>query len=117
MNKVLNRATGACLGLLVSISFANAATMLTAKNGMTIYSFDKDKGGVSVCYDDCAKMWPAYVGKEGDPLTEGWTLVKRKDGALQWAYDGKPMYFFVNDKAAADKLGDGMGGVWHVIVE
>lgn len=117
MNTILNRAAGVCMGLLLSISFASAATMLTAKNGMTIYSFDKDKGGVSVCYDDCAKMWPAYVGKEGDPLTEGWTLVKRTDGTMQWAYDAKPMYFFANDKAAGDKAGDGMGGVWHVIVE
>ena len=117
MNKIVNRAAGACVCLLLSFSFASAATMLTAKNRMTIYSFDKDKGGVSVCYDDCAKMWPAYVGKEGDPLTEGWTLVKRTDGTMQWAYDGKPMYFFANDKAPGDKAGDGMGGVWHVIVE
>ena len=117
MNVNLNRAAGACAALLLSIVAANAATMLTAKDGMTIYSFDKDVGGVSACYDACAAMWPAYTGKEGDALTEGWTLVKRTDGTMQWAYDGKPMYFFADDKKAGDKAGDGMGGVWHVIVE
>jgi predicted lipoprotein with Yx(FWY)xxD motif len=117
MKLFLNRAAGACAGLLLSVAAADAATMLTAKNGMTIYSFDKDAGGISACYDACAAMWPAYVGKADDPLTEGWTLVKRTDGAMQWAYDGKPMYFFASDKKAGDKLGDGMGGKWHVIVE
>ena len=117
MNVFLKSATGAYTAMFLSVAAANAATMLTAKNGMTIYSFDKDVGGVSACYDACAAMWPAYVGKADDPLTEGWTLVKRADGKLQWAYDGKPMYFFASDKKAGDKGGDGMGGKWHVIVE
>ena len=117
MNVYLNRAAGACAAVLLSFAAADAATMLTAKNGMTIYSFDKDVGGVPSCYDACAAMWPAYVGKADDALTEGWTLVKRTDGTMQWAYDGKPMYFFANDKNVGDKAGDGMGGKWHVIVE
>ena len=117
MNVILKSTVGACAALLLTFGAANAATMLTAKNGMTIYSFDKDAGGVSACYDACAAMWPPYVGKADDALTEGWTLVKRTDGAMQWAYDGKPMYFFANDKKAGDKTGDGMGGKWHVIVE
>jgi predicted lipoprotein with Yx(FWY)xxD motif len=94
-----------------------AAEMVTAKDGMTLYVFDKDAGGVSACYDDCAKKWPPYVGKADDALTEGWTLVKRTDDTMQWAYDGKPVYFFAGDKAKGDATGDGLGGVWHVIKE
>lgn len=96
---------------------AQAAEMVTAKDGMTLYIFDKDAGGVSACYDDCAKKWPPYLGKADDKLTEGWTLLKRKDDTMQWAYDGKPVYFFAGDKAKGDAAGDGMGGVWHVIKE
>jgi predicted lipoprotein with Yx(FWY)xxD motif len=91
--------------------------MLTAENGMTLYVFDKDTGGVSACYDDCATNWPPYVAKEGDAAKKDWTMVKRKDGSLQWAYDGKPLYFFVKDAKKGDKAGDGMGGVWHVVSE
>jgi predicted lipoprotein with Yx(FWY)xxD motif len=114
---VLTRTAFALTTFLISAIGAQAAEMVTAKNGMTLYIFDKDKGGVSACYDDCAKKWPPYVGKAEDALTEGWTLAKRTDGTMQWAYDGKPVYFFAKDTKAGDAMGDGLGGVWHVIKE
>ena len=96
---------------------AQAATTVTAANGMTIYTFDNDTGGVSSCYDSCAGNWPPYLGAADAALTEGWTLVARTDGTMQWAYDTKPVYFFAGDKAAGDVTGDGVGGVWHIISE
>jgi len=50
-------------------------------------------------------------------MGEGWSLAKRKDGKSQWAYDGKPVYFYSGDKKKGDKSGDGVGGVWHVVTE
>ena len=44
-------------------------------------------------------------------------MVDRTDGTKQWAYDGKPMYFYKGDVKAGDAMGDGMGGMWHVIKE
>ena len=117
MTCTLKRAAGAIAALLLSAAAAQAAGMLEAKNGMTLYTFDKDAGGKSACYDDCAKMWPAYMAKKGDEMMKDWTMVERKDGKLQWAYDGKPLYFFANDKKKGDKAGDGKGGVWHIIAE
>ena len=38
-------------GAFVLSPAANAATVLTAKNGMTVYVFDKDAGGTPACYD------------------------------------------------------------------
>ena len=122
--------------MLKSLSFATLATIAfaatafaaepapSAKNGMfvdakgmTLYIFDNDAGGKPSCYDDCAKKWPPYLGKAEDKMTEGWTLVERKDKTLQWAYDKKPVYFFVSDKKKGDMTGEGMGGVWHTIME
>ena len=114
---VPTRTAFALTTFLISAIGAQAAGMVTAKNGMTLYIFDKDKGGVSACYDDCAKKWPPYLGKADDAMTEGWTLVKRTDGTMQWAYDGKPVYFFAKDTKAGDATGDGLGDVWHVINE
>ncbi len=114
---VLTRTAFALAAFMTSAIGAQAAGMVTAKNGMTLYVFDKDKGGVSACYDDCAKKWPPYAAKANAKLTEGWTVVKRTDDTMQWAYDGKPVYFFKADKVKGDAAGDGMGGVWHVIKE
>jgi predicted lipoprotein with Yx(FWY)xxD motif len=96
---------------------ASAATTLTAQNGMTVYTFDKDAGGASACYDDCAKNWPPYLAKVDQKMGEGWATVKRKDGSMQWTYDGKPLYYFRADQKKGDATGDGKGGVWHKISE
>ena len=103
--------------LMTFAASAFAAEMKTDMNGMTLYTFDKDKDGASVCYGDCATKWPPYLGKAEDALTEGWTLAKRTDNTMQWSYDGKPVYYFQGDKAKGDAKGEGMGGVWHVIKE
>ncbi|MDB5663738.1 hypothetical protein [Cypionkella sp.] len=104
--------------LMLGTGFAaHAQGMLADKNGMTLYTFDKDAGGVSACYDDCAVKWPPYLGKADETLGEGWTLVDRTDGTKQWAYDGKSVYLFAGDKAKGDATGDGLGDVWHVIKE
>jgi len=41
--------------------------------------------------------------------------VKRKDSSLQWAYDGKPLYFYAGEQKKGDKTGNGIGGIWHIV--
>lgn len=103
--------------MVLATTLAAQAEMMADAKGMTLYTFEKDAGGVSACYDDCAVKWPPYLGTAADKMAEGWTLVDRTDGSKQWAYDGKPVYYFVGDKAKGDANGDRMGGVWHVINE
>lgn len=117
MNTALKWTAVFCAALLASSTLAKAETMLTDAAGMTLYTFDKDTGGASSCYDDCAAKWPPYLGKEGDAMTEGWTMTPRTDGAMQWAYDGKPVYLYSGDTTKGDAMGDGLGDVWHVIKE
>lgn len=101
--------------VLLSMGAAEAGTALTGAKGMTLYSFDKDKGGVSACYDKCAKQWPPAMAGATSKLGKGWTAVTRKDGSKQLAYDGKPAYYFAGDQKTGDKNGDGLGGIWHVL--
>jgi predicted lipoprotein with Yx(FWY)xxD motif len=117
MTRTILRASAGLAAAFALAASVHAATMLTAANGMTLYVFDKDMGGKPSCYDACATKWPPYLAKKGAKLKEGWTEVARKDGKMQWAYDGKPVYFFAADKKKGDKMGDGLGGIWHVIVE
>ena len=117
MKTILTRGASALAAALLLTVAAHAAEVLTDKDGMTLYVLDKDTGGISTCYGDCAKMWPAYAGKEGDEMKKDWALAKRTDGTMQWTYDAKPVYFFADDKAKGDMKGDGMEGVWHIIKE
>jgi len=91
--------------------------VLTDSKGMTLYTYDKDEKGVSNCYDKCATNWPPLEAAAGASPDGDYTLVKRKDGSMQWAYDGMPLYLWKNDKKPGDMTGDGVGGVWHVAME
>ncbi len=84
------------------------------KKGMTLYTFDKDTTGKSVCNGDCATNWPPLKAETEAKAEGDWTVVTRDDGSSQWAYKGKPLYTFIKDKKAGETTGDGMKDVWHV---
>ena len=100
----------------------SSSGVLVAGKGMTLYTFDKDKSDKSTCYGRCAKTWEPALGSESalkqsnQRLKEGGVvgLAPRKDGTMQWTYDGKPLYLYAKDKAPGDENGDGVRGMWHV---
>ncbi len=100
-------------GAIRSMDTAKGEVLTDAK-GMTLYIFDKDTAGASNCYDACAQKWPPLAAAADAAADGKYTLVDRKDGARQWAYDGKPLYLWQADKKPGDVGGDGVGGVWHV---
>jgi predicted lipoprotein with Yx(FWY)xxD motif len=82
-------------------------------NGMTLYTFDRDAApGKSVCNGPCAANWPPLMAMAGADATGDWTVIARDDGAKQWAYKGKPVYFWAKDQKAGDRTGDGFNNVW-----
>lgn len=90
--------------------------VLTDAQGMTLYTFDNDKGGVSACYDKCEKAWPPALASADAKASGDFTLVKRKDGSEMWAYYGAPLYTWIKDKKPGDTTGDMVGNVWHTAV-
>jgi predicted lipoprotein with Yx(FWY)xxD motif len=83
--------------------------------GMSLYTFDNDKEpNKSACAGNCLNNWPALKAEASDKDMGDWKVITRDDGSKQWAYKGKPLYYFVMDKAAGDKLGEGRGMVWHL---
>ena len=89
--------------------------MLTDAKGMSLYTFDNDKEpNKSACSGNCLNNWPALKA-EADAKDMGeWTVITRDDGTKQWAFKGKPLYYFAMDKAPGDKNGEGRGMVWHL---
>lgn len=97
------------------ISQVAGQALLTAENGMTLYTSDKDTTGVSNCGDSCTVNWPPYlVAADVIAPANSFSVVQRRDGSLQWAKDGAPLYFWVGDAAPGDTNGNGIGGVWHI---
>ncbi|MFC5301486.1 hypothetical protein [Azospira restricta] len=90
--------------------------MLVGSNGMTLYTFDKDEAGSgkSTCNGPCAANWPPLFAQDGDTAAGDWSIVSRDDGKKQWAYKGKPLYFWAKDQKPGDATGDGVNKVWRV---
>ena len=107
---------------LPSLAFAAEPAMMKGgmmvdHKGMTVYTFDKDKGGKSMCTGECATMWPPMMAPAGAKAEGKFTPIKRDDGTMQWAYDGKPLYMFMKDEKPGEMKGDGMKDVWRVVRE
>ncbi|HXE49462.1 MAG TPA: hypothetical protein VN663_13880 [Ramlibacter sp.] len=104
----------AASGFALSQPAKTADGALTGPNGMTLYTFDKDAAGSgkSVCNGACATAWPPLMAADTDKPSGDYSVVARDDGKKQWAYKGKPLYYYAKDTKAGDKTGDGVNNVW-----
>ena len=107
-----------CAGMMSGMSSAPAKVSdgaLVGASGMTLYTFDRDAAGTgkSVCNGPCAQNWPPLMAQASDKDSGDWSVVTRDDGSRQWAYKGKPVYYWVKDAKPGDRTGDGVNGVWH----
>lgn len=89
----------------------------------TLYVYDKDEPGKSNCVGACAETWPPALASAGAQAEGDWSLVGRPGGAQQWAFRGKPLYTYAEDKSSGGRRsmfggggaqGHGVDGVWHV---
>jgi len=93
---------------------AKGKTLVDAK-GMTLYTYDRDTAaGKSACNGNCATNWPPLMAAADAKDNGAYTVVTRDDGSKQWAYKGKPLYFWKDDKKPGDVEGDNRNNVWHV---
>lgn len=74
-------------------------TRLGDANGNTLFISDADdRAGVSNCSGDCAKEFVPVQAPVDARAFGNWSLARRDDGTLQWAYLGKPLYIFAKEK-------------------
>jgi predicted lipoprotein with Yx(FWY)xxD motif len=106
----------ACASMSGSAPAKVADGVFVGPNGMTLYTFDRDAAGSgkSVCNGPCAANWPPLAAGTGESASGDWSVVVRDDGSRQWAYKGKPVYYWVKDTRPGDRTGDGVNNVWHL---
>ena len=87
-----------------------------------IYYFDKETTATSECYGECAAAWPPVL-TEGDPVAGGGAgpkllgTTERDDGTTQVTYDGRPLYYYVDDPPGEILCHnvDEFGGLWLAV--
>jgi predicted lipoprotein with Yx(FWY)xxD motif len=90
--------------------------VLVGPSGMTLYTFDRDAAGSgkSVCNGPCATNWPPLMAPASAAAMGDWSIVTRDDGSRQWAFKGKPVYYWAKDAKPGDRTGDGVNNVWRI---
>ena len=97
-------------------------SILFGPDERAIYLFDKETTSRSECYGACAEAWPPVL-TDGDPQAgegiEAGLLgtTERDDGSTQVTYDGRPLYYYVDDPPG-EVLCHGVsefGGLWLVL--
>ena len=106
---------------LVLMKVGKLGLIITDKEGMTLYRFDKDTAkptSKSNCEGDCAKKWPPVIVPDGTQMQLSGVdsklvgTVTRADGSKQVTVGGWPLYRFSGDKKSCDTFGQGVGGTW-----
>lgn len=118
------KATGepATVVTLAVMKVGQLGNIVTDREGMTLYRFDKDtaRPSKSNCNDDCATAWPPVITESDSVQVEGIDpalvgTVVRTDGRKQVTIGGWPVYRFAQDTVPCDTKGQGVGGVWFVV--
>ena len=89
--------------------------MFVNAQGMPLYTWDNDReANKSACAGNCLMNWPVLAAEANAANMGDWVVVTRDDGSKQWAYKGKPLYTYAQDRNPGDVVGDGRGGTWHI---
>lgn len=109
-------------GIAIRGGDSDYGTILFDGEDQALYAFTKESGPTSECYGACAEAWPPVITKEM-PLAEGPVeqgllgTTKRTDGSIQATYDGRPLYYYVNDppgQVLCQNVEE-FGGLWLVV--
>jgi predicted lipoprotein with Yx(FWY)xxD motif len=104
----------------VRIARSRYGRMLVDRDGRTLYLFDKDPRGRSVCTRRCARVWPPALvtGRPtaGRGIDRGkLTTVARDGSARQLVYNGHPLYTLSGETRPGQTGGEGYLGTWWIV--
>ncbi len=115
--------SGPSSGEVVKVRDSSLGKILSDGAGMTLYTFKNDApgSGKSACTGACATAWPPLTTSATTiaapaGVTGALATITRDDGKMQATYQGQPLYHYAADSAPGDTKGNGVGGVWSVVL-
>jgi predicted lipoprotein with Yx(FWY)xxD motif len=109
-------------GTRIVLGDSEFGEMLFDSKKQAIYIFENDPKGKTVCYGECAEAWPPVLTKGKPKAGDGVRAsllgtVKRRNGARQVTYAGKPLYFYSHEGPGEVRCHNVNlnGGFWWVV--
>jgi len=109
-------------GTEIVVGESQFGQILFGPDQRAIYLFDKETTDTSECYGACAEAWPPVL-TDGDPVAGDGIDAKllgtteRDDGSTQVTYDGRPLYYYIDDlrgQVLCHNVSE-FGGLWLVL--
>lgn len=115
-------AAGAALAVA---STEDGGVYLTDAAGRALYVLEGEPRDSVTCYDECAQEWPPFAAGRTRPAAgsdavraELVSVVTRREGRRQVAYNGHPLYYYHDDREPGQTAGhdvhDQWGG-WYLV--
>jgi predicted lipoprotein with Yx(FWY)xxD motif len=79
--------------------------VLTDAKGMSVYTFDLDTPGKSVCKGACLTAWPTVNVAADAQIVAPFGTITGNDGKRQLTLKGLPLYYYFQDKKPGDITG------------
>jgi predicted lipoprotein with Yx(FWY)xxD motif len=109
-------------GITIRAIDSQFGTILGGRRGQAVYVFDKESSSASECYGDCARAWPPVLTKGRPVAGKGVRkrllgTTRRRNGKRQVTYDGRPLYYYVDDEPGVVLCHNVLefGGLWLVV--
>jgi predicted lipoprotein with Yx(FWY)xxD motif len=96
-------ATPATAAAKVAVGNSDLGNIVVNSAGRTLYLFEKDSSGKSMCDGACAAYWPPVLSS-GKPIAADGAkdtligTIRRADGSIQVTYAGHPLYTYAGDQ-------------------
>lgn len=91
----------------VRVRTLGVAQVFATTDGRTLYTYDLDANGKSACEGQCSSAWRPLLASMIAASSGDWSIVIRSDKSRQWAFKGKPLYTYADDRDAGDYNGNG----------
>jgi predicted lipoprotein with Yx(FWY)xxD motif len=109
-------------GIRIKAVDSQFGTIVGDARGQAVYLFDREESKESECYGDCARAWPPVLTKGRPVAGKGVRkrllgTTRRRNGKRQVTYDGRPLYYYVDDapgRVLCHNVRE-FGGLWLVL--
>lgn len=109
-------------GIRIKAIDSQFGTIVGDGRGQAVYLFDREDSKESECYGDCARAWPPVLTKGRPVAGKGVRkrllgTTRRRNGRRQVTYDGRPLYYYVDDAPGRVLCHNVLefGGLWLVV--
>ena len=112
--------TGAATVNVAEVGTFGQALVDGASRSLYLFTNDTQNSGTSSCTGECLVNWPPLL-TDGDPVAGTGVdaamlgTITLPDGTTQVTYNGWPLYYYIDDAAAGDANGQGVGDVWFLV--